>query len=187
MKNTLTKEQINKLNNRPNCSVPGCEKPAVHIVGKTKANYPTWRKSKWIKELHPDADDNYCCNKSHNGNTARVHGLSSSRELTAMRAGFDNVIDYQNSMHPYLKHRKKYCENIDGRLGFTCNTTMPPLEVFALVGLNHWKPHNLLEVDHIDGNHKHNDISNLQTLCKHCHVIKTYTSKDHATPGRKTR
>ena len=31
-----------------------------------------------------------------------------------------------------------------------------------------------LDVDHIDGNHNNNDISNLQTLCANCHRLKTF-------------
>lgn len=30
-----------------------------------------------------------------------------------------------------------------------------------------------LDVDHIDGNHKNHDPSNLQTLCANCHRLKT--------------
>lgn len=33
-----------------------------------------------------------------------------------------------------------------------------------------------LDVDHIDGNHKNNEISNLQTLCANCHRLKTLES-----------
>lgn len=36
-----------------------------------------------------------------------------------------------------------------------------------------------LDVDHIDGNHSNDDISNLQTLCANCHRIKTYRNKDN--------
>lgn len=36
-----------------------------------------------------------------------------------------------------------------------------------------------LDVDHIDGNHANNDISNLQTLCANCHRLKTRVNKDH--------
>lgn len=36
-----------------------------------------------------------------------------------------------------------------------------------------------LDVDHIDGNHKNDDISNLQTLCANCHRLKTYIEKDY--------
>jgi 5-methylcytosine-specific restriction endonuclease McrA len=35
-----------------------------------------------------------------------------------------------------------------------------------------------LDVDHIDGNKKNNNLSNLQTLCANCHRLKTYTNKD---------
>jgi len=31
----------------------------------------------------------------------------------------------------------------------------------------------MLEVDHIDGNHKHNEIDNLMVLCVWCHAFKT--------------
>ena len=35
-----------------------------------------------------------------------------------------------------------------------------------------------LDVDHIDGNNKNNEESNLQTLCANCHRLKTYIKKD---------
>lgn len=35
-----------------------------------------------------------------------------------------------------------------------------------------------LDVDHIDGNHKNNNIKNLQTLCANCHRLKTYVNRD---------
>lgn len=31
-----------------------------------------------------------------------------------------------------------------------------------------------LDVDHIDGNRKNNDVENLQTLCANCHRLKTH-------------
>jgi hypothetical protein len=34
------------------------------------------------------------------------------------------------------------------------------------------------DVDHIDGNHKNNDVSNLQTLCANCHRLKTLLNKE---------
>ena len=36
-----------------------------------------------------------------------------------------------------------------------------------------------LDIDHIDGNHANNDLSNLQTLCANCHRLKTYSNKDY--------
>ena len=35
-----------------------------------------------------------------------------------------------------------------------------------------------LEIDHIDGNHKNNDLTNLQVLCANCHRLKTFINKD---------
>lgn len=35
-----------------------------------------------------------------------------------------------------------------------------------------------LDIDHIDGNHKNNELSNLQTLCSNCHRLKTFLNKD---------
>ena len=36
-----------------------------------------------------------------------------------------------------------------------------------------------MDVDHIDGNSKNNDITNLQTLCANCHRLKTHKQQDH--------
>jgi hypothetical protein len=38
-----------------------------------------------------------------------------------------------------------------------------------------------LDIDHIDGNHKNNDSSNIQVLCANCHRLKTYINKDYLT------
>ena len=67
----------------------------------------------------------------------------------------------------YTLHKKSYCENVDGRLGKFCTTT-----------ITHPKE---LTVDHIDGNHKNDDPSNLQTLCACCHNLKTH--QDYANRG----
>lgn len=34
-----------------------------------------------------------------------------------------------------------------------------------------------LDIDHKDGNHKNNDVSNLQVLCANCHRLKSYITK----------
>lgn len=58
---------------------------------------------------------------------------------------------------PWLLHRKNTCE----KCGF----------VPEWIGQ--------LDVDHIDGNQKNNDPSNLQTLCANCHRLKTYLCEDY--------
>lgn len=142
---------------RPRCIHPGCNEPRA-IVNTTKDGLPVYRK--W-------------CHKHHNKRTAAKHGLKTIAEITARRNGFNEVRDYRNSTHPYLKYRKDYCENIDGRLGFICTTTI----VDKL----------MLDVDHISGNSDNNRKNNLQTLCKCCHAYKTIKYKDYKTPGRKAR
>ncbi|SRR6056297_1626046 len=98
------------------------------------------------------------CTKHHQIFYARKKGLSDDRA--------------SHVFHPYLFHRKNYCENQDGRLGFKCTTTI------------YWP--GMLDVDHIDGNPFNEDVSNYQTLCKCCHAYKSWKEKDYLTPGRKT-
>lgn len=59
----------------------------------------------------------------------------------------------------YRIHKKDYCENIDGRLGFKCTTTIVDPA--------------MLDVDHINNDHSDNRKSNLQTVCSCCHNYKT--------------
>ena len=92
-------------------------------------------------------------------------------EHQAIQAGFKSYTAYTNSTHPYRRHRKTFCENVDGRLGYVCESVI--------------RLDAQLEVDHIDGNPKNNDASNLQTLCMLCHKFKTLANKDYSTPGRK--
>jgi 5-methylcytosine-specific restriction endonuclease McrA len=144
-------------------------------MGRLKDGAPAYRK---------------VCLFHHNKRTAAKHGLQSIREVSAQKrgmtpkeysqhiqkqialsAGFKSYTAYTNSTHPYRRHRKTFCENIDGRLGYVCESVI--------------RLDAQLEVDHIDGNPKNNDASNLQTLCMLCHKFKTLANKDYTTPGRK--
>lgn len=168
---------------RPICQVPGCGKQSQNITG---GDNPKYRKSKWVREEY-GVEEGWVCSTHHANKIAKKHGAKSIRHVMAKNAGFGtNVTAYTNSHHPYLKYRKNYCENKDGRLGFKCTYTPPTPEQLIAVGLEAgfmgW-----LQVDHKDGNHTNNDESNLQTLCACCHNVKTFKDKDYATPGRKTR
>ena len=126
----------------PKCEVSNCDKNAHNT--NTTLN-PKYRKSSWVaKEF---GGDGYVCGTHHQKK-------------------------YLIGDWIYKIHRKKYCENIDGRLGFKCTTTIIDPE---------WQ----LDTDHINGNPSDNRKENLQTLCKCCHSIKTRDSKDYASPGRK--
>ena len=139
----------------PKCEIPNCNKIAQNHSGGPN---PTRRKSKWVaKEF---GGEGYVCSKHH---------------LTkiAINNGFEKINSFLNTKHPYKKYRKVFCENIDGRLGFKCTTTIIDPE---------WQ----LDTDHINGNPSDNREENLQTFCKCCHSIKTRDSKDYASPGRKS-
>lgn len=139
---------------RPRCSHKGCTRPKA-IIQTLKDGSPSYRK---------------VCQYHHSKNIARRNGVRYAKELTAQRQGL-TMTEYGNRFHPSRRHRKDYCENKDGRLGFTCTTTIA------------WD--GMLDVDHIDGHPFHNDPSNLQTLCKCCHAYKTNSHGDYQTPGRK--
>jgi len=66
----------------------------------------------------------------------------------------------------WKQHRKDFCENVDGRLGFTCNY--------------HIQDICQLQTDHIDGNANNNSALNLQTLCANCHAYKTLKNNEHS-------
>lgn len=132
------------MSERPVCSVPGCGRTAQP---SGKRGEIRWRRPKWMKEMYPESEG-YACNKHH----SIKHGLG----------GWE-----------YKIHRKDYCENVDGRLGFTCTTNIVDPE---------WQ----LDADHINGDPSVNTADNIQTLCKCCHAIKTRDSRDYATAGRKT-
>lgn len=73
----------------------------------------------------------------------------------------------------YHKFKKDYCENVDGRLGFRCTTTI--------------EDPCMLSVDHMDGDRNNNAPQNLATLCACCHNYKTKLFRDFLTPKQKKR
>jgi len=66
-------------------------------------------------------------------------------------------------------HKKNFCENKDGRLGFKCPMDPARYDEF---------PSDIYDMDHKDGNHHNNTPDNLITLCKICHTQKGKQSGD---------
>mgnify|MGYP001409975445 CR=1 FL=1 len=110
----------------------------------------------------------HICSRHHQDRLAKKNGVLNYTALTGPQSG-------------YARHRKTYCENIDGRLGFKCTTNIINEE--TEMGTM-W--YGMLDVDHIDGDPSNDSAENCQTFCKCCHAYKTYISKDTSTPGRKT-
>jgi len=109
------------------------------------------------------------CNKLGRDRRVRKDGTVYRRPYCSKHHGIKYGVNGWN----YKIHRKDYCENVDGRLGFVCTTTIVDYEL-------------QLDADHVNGNPSDNRAENIQTLCKCCHAIKTYVSEDYLTAGRKT-
>lgn len=105
----------------------------------------------------PDCD-NYCHNMGY-GNYRKVCRTHHDIKFNVRGKG-------------YKKHRKNYCENEEGYLGYYCTSSIVD-------------PRYQLDVDHIDGDPSNNELNNLMTLCKCCHSLKTIMFRDFETPGRK--
>ena len=122
----------------PTCEVPACTRPAGIIKFKGKPDSIRKTGKPHVKEFIGVLDRNpFICTTCH--------------------------AKFKNS--PHILKRKKYCENIDGRLGFKCTSKI----------IDHkWQ----CTVDHINGKHYDNRDENLQTLCHNCHAIKTRNNED---------
>ena len=163
------------MENIPNCEVPECHNKAQFTRG-TVDGTRKYRKSKWVVSKY-GTDHGYICTHHHLDYLAKKNGLESVGQLvkkinmkTATLNGFSSILEYKNSMHPSRKHRKDYCENIDGRLGFKCTTKITEDMIKA----------GVLEVDHIIPRTKggKDDDENLQTLCCNCHKMKGWLFED---------
>jgi 5-methylcytosine-specific restriction endonuclease McrA len=71
----------------------------------------------------------------------------------------------------YHKFKKHFCENLDGRLGFECTTTI--------------EDSCMLTVDHNNADRNDNSPENLVTLCACCHNYKTKIFRDSIKPKKK--
>lgn len=146
-----SKERIILPCGRPKCIIEDCNKHGQNTGRRGKGGRIIYRKY---------------CHIHHYEVCAAKNGLTSANqfhrfllEKSAKKQGFTNIADYLNSKHRYRRNRLKYCENTDGRLGFVCTTTIAD--------------DAMLEVDHINNNHKDDATSNHHTLCACCHRYKT--------------
>jgi 5-methylcytosine-specific restriction endonuclease McrA len=75
-------------------------------------------------------------------------------------------------------HKKNYCENKDGILGFKCPIDQTRYSEF---------PTDIYDMDHKDGDHHNNTIDNLITICKICHTIKGKNCDDFNSRKKSSR
>jgi hypothetical protein len=75
-------------------------------------------------------------------------------------------------------HKKKYCENKDGQLGFKC--PMDPLRYAEF-------PSDIYHMDHLDSNHENNDPKNVKTFCGLCHTRKGKENDDFNSQKKSSR
>lgn len=66
------------------------------------------------------------------------------------------------------RHKKTYCENIDGHLGWVCPVPGDAWKDFPFA----------LDIEHVDGDHQNNTPENVETICKLCHGKKTILEGD---------
>jgi len=72
-------------------------------------------------------------------------------------------------------HKKNYCENLDGHLGFRCPVKTSTIQE----AIEAWKEYLAsLDLDHEDGDHLNNNPKNVKTYCKLCHNRKSKNTGD---------
>lgn len=109
-----------------------------------------------VLNLAPKCDEEGCDTFADNAGYGKYHKKCSTH----------HKLKYKMGGSIYRQHRKDFCENIDGRLGYKCGC---PIHNVA------WQ----LTVDHIDGDKKNHAIENLQTLCWNCHRYKTMLNEEN--------
>ena len=161
---TGTGDLSDTLFKAPTCSC--CNKRTAMFNSSFNANKPYFRKVGKDTLLYTDKIGEPICGKCSKKDNRKLGkgwawGTRASKDGRITRA--------------YLMYRKDYCENIDGRLGFTCTTTFPDdVDVRE----------QMLDVDHIDEDGTNNDPENLQTLCACCHRAKTNYERNTKDPKK---
>lgn len=147
------------IGERPVCSTIGCyEERCYSSTSKKGIHY----------------FNKFCC-KCKEKSIKEKHGVDDIKKITSQRNGFgDDVTAYLNSKHEYRQFRKTYCENVDGRLGFRCTTT---ILIVSQLEVDHIFPKSKAKLlDWTDEQINH--PNNLQTLCRCCHTYKTIKNGD---------
>ena len=159
------------------CCVEGCEELGQDITKLKQKEKGILRRRKY-------------CSTHFRNDLAKRKGVKSFKHILAENKGVSvteysriilqnvainkgmSVTAYLRSIHKSRRHILDYCENVDGRLGFKCTTT-----IILDCGMLHGDHKNGVPWDHRP--------SNLQTLCSCCHSYKSHVFKDYASVGRR--
>lgn len=76
-------------------------------------------------------------------------------------------------------HKKEYCENVDGRLGWQCPVPAKSWKELDML--------NALDLEHLDGDHFNNTPENVDTICKLCHGKKSTINNDFSNTKESAR
>jgi 5-methylcytosine-specific restriction endonuclease McrA len=76
-------------------------------------------------------------------------------------------------------HKKEYCENVDGRLGWECPVPVKSWKELDML--------NALDLEHLDGDHFNNTPENVDTICKLCHGKKSTINNDFSNTKESAR
>lgn len=76
-------------------------------------------------------------------------------------------------------HKKEYCENVDGRLGWECPVPAKSWKELDML--------NALDLEHLDGDHFNNTPENVDTICKLCHGKKSTINNDFSNTKESAR
>jgi hypothetical protein len=166
------------MNERPRCTIEGCDNAADYINFSKVTGKETFRK---------------LCKPHHSKHTASKHGLATISQVVAKNAGYDSVTAYSNSKHRYRRNRLDYCENSLVGAVWVDLDTGEHKSLLSVIGLcTYVIPEGdlglaVLSVDHINGNNQDDRIENHQTLCFNCHRIKSILSHDHLSCEQKRK
>jgi 5-methylcytosine-specific restriction endonuclease McrA len=152
------------------CEVRGCKNERA-TAGKQKNGNTIYRRV--CTKHHYERQEELAEREGYANALERKYA---KEEELAEKEGFDTVNDYRNSKHEYRWALKPYCENVDGRLGFRCTTT---IMLTGQLEVDHVYPKNRAKLNGYS-KEEYNSPENLHTLCSCCHKYKTITYKDYA-------
>ena len=120
-----------------------------------------------------------CVNKGCNKEVAIRHwSLQGKPSLKTECSRCSNARIKGKIIPGIIYHKKNYCENKDGILGFIC--PMDPSRYSEF-------PSDIYDMDHKDSDHHNNSPDNLVTLCKVCHTRKGRQNGDFNSMKKSAR